>query len=411
MDIVLVHNFYQTPGGEDESFHSEKRLLRDAGHSVVTFTEHNERVKSLGRFGSAIRTVWSREAQRGLLKVLRQSKAQVVHVQNFFPLISPSVYYAARKAGVPVVQSLRNYRLLCPVGLLFRDGRVCEDCVGRALPWPGIKHACYRASRAATAAVATMISAHRLLGTWSEMVDIYIALTEFSRRKFIQGGLPPEKIVVKSNFVYPDPGPGEHRGGYLLFAGRLSPEKGIGTLLKAWEQAGTGGRLLVAGDGPMQEFVRSACGRIRGVEYIGPLSVEEVYDRMGDAEALVFPSEWYETFGRVAAEAFAKGTPVIAGNIGAVGELVEDCRTGLLFKPGDSADLAAKIEWAGAHPRELAEMRSEARREYEAKFTGERNYHELMAIYAMVVSRAQARAEREQGGQPTQSQRASHREQ
>ena len=391
MDVVMVHNFYQIPGGEDESYRSEVRLLRDAGHGVVTFTEHNDRVNSLGRLRSGLRAVWSREAHRGLLNILRESKPGVVHVQNFFPLISPSVYYAARCEGVPVVQSLRNYRLLCPVGLLFRDGRVCEDCVGRALPWPGIKHACYRESRAATTAVAAMISAHRLLGTWSEMVDVYIALTEFSRKKFIQGGLPPEKIVVKPDFVIPDPGAGEHRGDYLLFVGRLSPEKGVETLLKAWEQAGTGGRLLIVGEGPIQGRVENASKRIPGVEFLGPRSVEAVYGLMGNAQALVFPSEWYETFGRVAAEAFAKGTPVVAANIGAVAELVEDGRTGLLFTPGDSGDLAAKIEWVSAHAGRLAKMRCEARREYEAKYTAARNYQALMDIYSMVIARARGR--------------------
>jgi glycosyltransferase involved in cell wall biosynthesis len=312
MRIVVVHNHYQIRGGEDESYQAEARMLCEAGHEVVRFTEHNDRVEGIGAARTALRAVWSREAYRHTRDLLRSSPADILHVQNFFPLMSPSVYYAGRAEGVPVVQTLRNYRLLCPSAIFFRDGHVCERCMGKALPWPGVVHSCYRGSRDATAAVTAMIATHRLANTWADKVDLYIALTEFARRKFIEGGLPAAKIVVKPNFVHPDPGPGEHRGGYALFVGRLSEEKGVATMLRAWGRAGVRWRLLVAGEGPLTEEVSRAAEH--GVEYLGRRPVAEVYRLMAEAEVLVLPSEWYETFGRVAARAEYEAKYTVAVN-------------------------------------------------------------------------------------------------
>jgi glycosyltransferase involved in cell wall biosynthesis len=233
-----------------------------------------------------------------------------------------------------------------------------------------------------------MITIHRLAHTWTDQVDLYIALTEFARAKFIEGGLPSEKIVVKPNFVHPDPGAGEHRGGYALFVGRLSVEKGIPTLLRAWKHVGRGRRLLIVGEGPLEKTVREAEAAETGIEYLGRRPAREVYGLMADAELLILPSEWYETFGRVAVEAFGTGTPVIAANIGAVAELVDHERTGLLFAPGDAEDLAARLDWAWSHPHELRTMGSQARNEYETKYTAAVNYRRMMEIYALAASRA-----------------------
>jgi glycosyltransferase involved in cell wall biosynthesis len=385
MHILMVHNHYQLRGGEDESYQSEVRVLREAGHHVVAYTEHNDRVKVLGNVRTAIRTVWAAESYQRLRDILSTSKPDLLHVQNFFPLISPSVYYAARTVGLPVIQTLRNYRLVCPNALLFRDGQVCEECIGKTLTWPGVQHACYRHSRGATATVAAMIATHRLASTWTEMVDLYVALTDFARGKFIEGGLPAEKIVVKPNFVHPDPGEGEHGGGYALFVGRLSSEKGTSTLLKAWQRLGGSVPLRIVGDGPLREQVQLAAETTPGVEYLGRRSVDEVYALMADARVLIVPSEWYETFGRVAVEAFAKGTPVIATNIGAIAELIDHGRTGLLFTPGSAESLIEAVEWAWLHTHELACMGQEARREYEAKYTASCNYRILMEIYERVI--------------------------
>jgi len=386
MQILSVHNRYQIRGGEDECSEAEELLLRDMGHQVEVYEEHNERVATLGKTRLASRTVWSMEAYQTVSSLLTARTYDVVHVQNFFPLISPSVYYAAKAKGIPVVQTLHNYRLLCPNAQFFRDGRVCEDCLGQFFPLSGLIHACYRESRAATAAVAAMLTVHRAMGTWTNLVDIYIALTEFAREKFIQGGFPAEKIVVKPNFVHPDPGAGEGRGGYALFVGRLSPEKGLNTLLKAWEKLGNKITLKIVGDGPLAPQVAEAVGRGSEVEWLGRKSLEEVYELMGEAAFLVVPSEWYEGQPRTIMESFAVGTPVIASNLGAMSSLISPGHRGLHFRPGDSEDLAAQVELALAHPEELTRMRREARAEFEAKYTAQENYRQLMEIYEKAMN-------------------------
>jgi glycosyltransferase involved in cell wall biosynthesis len=380
MKILAVHNRYQRPGGEDQVFVDETALLEARNHRVLRYEVHNDQAEQVNRLTLAKATVWNTSAYRELGALIRRERPDVVHFHNTLPLVSPAGYYAARAEGVPVIQTLHNYRLLCPVALLFRDGRVCEDCMGKAVPWPGVVHKCYRGSRAASGVIATMLTVHRALRTWTEMVDVYVALTEFARSKFIEGGLPAGKIVVKPNFVAPDPGRGQGGGGYALFVGRLAPEKGTGTMLAAWERLGTRIPLKIVGDGPLRDRIVRAARR-SNVEWLGHKPVEDVHALMGKADMLVFPSQWYETFGRVAAEAFAVGTPVIAANIGAVAELVEHGRTGLKFRPGDPEDLVTQVEWALSHPAELRRMREEVRAEFEAKYTAERNYRALMEIY------------------------------
>ena len=387
MKILAVHNRYQRPGGEDQVFVDETALLETRNHRVLRYEVHNDQVKQVNRLTLAKDTVWNTSAYRELGALIRRERPHVVHFHNTLPLVSPAGYYAARAEGVPVIQTLHNYRLLCPVALFFRDGRVCEDCMGKAVPWPGVVHRCYRGSRTASGVIATMLTVHRALRTWTEMVDVYVALTEFARNKFIEGGLPAGKIVVKPNFVAPDPGRGQGGGGYALFVGRLAPEKGTETMLAAWDRLGTRIPLKIVGDGPLRDRVVEAAARQSNVEWLGHRPVEDVHALMGKADMLVFPSQWYETFGRVAAEAFAAGTPVIAANIGAVAELVEHGRTGLKFRPGDPEDLVTQVEWALSHSAELRSMREEVRAEFEAKYTAERNYRALMEIYEAALER------------------------
>jgi glycosyltransferase involved in cell wall biosynthesis len=384
MRILSVHNRYQIRGGEDESREAEEQLLQQMGHLVETYEENNDRVATLGTIRTAVKTIWSVEAYDTLRHRLQAQVYDLVHVQNFFPLISPSVHYAAKAEGVPVIQTLRNYRLLCPNGFFFRDDRVCEDCLGKFVPWPAVLHSCYRGSRAASGVLATMLTTHRVLPTWTEMVDLYITLSNFAREKFIQAGFPADKIAVKPNFVYPDPQLGEGKGNYALFVGRLSPEKGISTLLTAWQKVGNKIPLKIVGEGPLAPQVAEAASLTPGVEWLGRRSLPEVYELIGNATFLVFPTIGYETFGRVAIEAFAKGTPVIASQVGAIAELVESNRNGLHFRPGDPEDLAIKVEWALTHPQEVAQMRREARQEFETKYTAKENYQRIMEIYAMV---------------------------
>lgn len=384
--VLLAHNYYQQRGGEDEVFANEGAILEAHGHQVVCYTAHNDQIAGLRALTLARNTIWNRATYEKLRSLARESRPQVAHFHNTFPLISPAAYQAAKEEGVPVVQTLHNYRLLCPNALFFRDGRVCEDCMGKALPWPGVVHACYRESRVASGVVAGMLSVHRASDTWKN-VDMYVVPTRFARNKFVEGGLPESKITVKPNFVHPDPGLGSGGGGYALFVGRLSVEKGINSLIAAWRHIRGRLPLKIVGDGPLATDVKNAAARIEGVEWLGRKSAKEVYELMGEASMLVIPSECYETFGRVAAEALAKGTPVIAADTGAVAEMVEHGRTGLVFRYGVLQDLVAQLEWALAHPQRLAAMRREARAEFEAKYTAEHNYRMLMKIYESIIDR------------------------
>jgi glycosyltransferase involved in cell wall biosynthesis len=400
--VLKVHNLYQQPGGEDESVRSECALLTRAGHTVIEYTRDNDEIAAYSFIEKASlgpRTVWARDSCDQIRALLRAEKPDIAHFDNTFPLISPAVYYACREAGVPVVQTLRNYRLLCPGATFQRKGRVCEDCLGRN-PWRGVLHGCYRDSRTATGAVALMLNVHRWLGTWNKMVDCYIALTEFSRAKFIEAGMPAKKIVVKPNFVYSAPMAGaspssiachEFPNGPAMFVGRLSLEKGAKTLLAAWQRLGNRIPLRVIGDGPLRVELEGYARQhdLSEVYFDGRLNPEQTTAAMRRSRFLVFPSEWFETFGRVAAEAFACGVPVIASRLGAMEEIVADGRTGLHFIPGNPGDLAAKVEWAWAHPVEMAAMGRAARAEYEAKYTPERNYAMLMGIYERTLETCQ----------------------
>jgi len=390
MNVLFVHNRYTQPGGEDAVFEAEVSLLRKNRHKVNIFIEDNSKLKKINPLKIAIETIWSKNSLTKIQKLIKKEKPNIVHFHNTFLRISPAAYYACKEAGVPVVQTLHNYRLICPGALLFRKGRICEQCIGKSIPWPGVLHGCWRDSRAGTALVTTMLVVHRLLKTWTEKVDIYIALTEFARKKFIEGGLPAEKIMVKPNFVEPDPGAKDYKiGDCVLFVGRLSQEKGLFTLLKAWKLV-KNIPLKIVGDGSLRESLENFVNRANlseKVEFLGRCSRKEVIQLMHKARFLVFPSEWYECFPMTIAEAFACGLPVVVSRLGAMAEIVENGCTGLHFNAGDSEDLATKVEWAWTHPQEMAEIGREARREYEAKYTAERNYEILMEIYGKAIEK------------------------
>ncbi|MBW4691352.1 MAG: glycosyltransferase [Lyngbya sp. HA4199-MV5] len=385
MRVLTVHNYYQQPGGEEQIFATEAALLESYGHEVLRYTLHNDNIMGSNSLRLAKNTLWNGTVYRELRSLLRQEKPQIVHFHNTFPLISPAAYHAVQDEGIAVVQTLHNYRLLCPNALFFRNGRICEDCLGKPFPLPGVVHGCYRGDQGATATVATMIGLHSFLGTWQNKVDVFIAYSQFAMQKFIQGGLPAKKLAFKTNFLHPAPEPGEGKGGYALFVGRLSIEKGLGVMLDAWQQLGGKLPLKILGDGPLAGQVIEATQQMPEIEWLGRKSLEQVYEIVGNAAFLVFPSEWYETFGRVAIEAFARGTPVVASKVGAITELIDHERTGLHFQPSDAADLAAKVDWLLTHPQELSKMRREARAEFEARYTAADNYKRLMEIYQSVI--------------------------
>lgn len=402
MRILAVHNRYQRPGGEDVVFEAETALLRAHGHQVMQYVEDNSEIGYLNRPRVAVETIWSRRAGRRLRRLLAEHTPDLVHFHNTFPLISPAAYVTCRRAGVPVVQTLHNYRLICPNALLFRDGHPCEDCVPRAAAaWPGILHACYRNSRPQTAVVSAMLAVHRLRHTWRQDVAVYIALTEFARDKFIVGGLPPAKLVVKPNFVAPDPGMLPAEKSYFLFVGRLSEEKGIRTLLRTWARGNVRMPLRIAGAGPLEGAVREAADGSELISYLGPIERAAVFQQMRSAHALIFPSEWYEALPVTILEAFACGLPVIAANRGAAGEIVRDRHTGLLFSPGDDHALEDRLAWAERNPEALRSLGVAARQEYEAKYTAESNYGRLLQIYRIALQSGSPRTPVGAPGEPS----------
>jgi len=376
VSVLVVHNAYQHRGGEDSVVESEVALLRQYGHEVQTYLRHNDEVQGQSRVSLAVQAVWSRRTVADLEALIARSRPDVIHVHNTLPLVSPSVFWVAQRHGIPVVMTLHNFRLLCPQAVLLREGRVCEDCVGR-FPWRGVVHKCYRGSAVQTAVVSTMLGVHRALGTWQHKVNRYIALNEFARQKYIEGGLPADRIVVKPNFVdLPPPPPEVPRSGFL-FVGRLSEEKGVRTLLEAAQLLPPEIEIKVIGTGPLQSLVE-AHPRIL---YLGGMAPEAVYAQMASAQALVLPSICYENFPRTIVEAFACGLPVLASRLGALPDLVQEGVSGDLFEAGSASNLVDCIQRHATRSDKLIEMGMRARRCYEELWSPDVNYRRLMKIY------------------------------
>jgi glycosyltransferase involved in cell wall biosynthesis len=389
--ILLVHNAYQQRGGEDAVVGAEMRLLQANGHTAIRYERHNDELRRRGMLGSVsagMETVWSSTSFHQVRELVQRESPDVAHFHNTFPLISPSAYYACAQMDVPVVQTLHNYRLWCPAAKFLRDGTVCEACFGRSA-WPGVVHGCYRGSRAATAAAAMMLAVHWRMGSWKTKVDMYIALSEFARLKFIEGGLPADRVVVKPNFVARDPAPRAHIADYALFVGRLSEEKGPQLLPATWRRMHKRVPLRVAGEGPLLEKLSRdiQASSLAQIELLGYQTPDEVRALMRGARFLVFPSIWYEGFPMTIVEAFADGVPVVASRLGSMAEIVQDGVTGLHFEPGNAVDFAAKVEWAWNHPEDLTRMGRAACREYQAKYQPSTNYQMLMEIYRSAMAR------------------------
>lgn len=392
MRVLLAHSFYQQHGGEDSVVEAELALLRDNGHEVETCFAHNNAMSEMSAPGAALRTVWSRRDHAAMGQRIRAFKPDVVHVHNTFQALSPAVLQAVSAAKVPLVQTLHNFRLICPQAILLRDGKVCEDCVGK-VPWRGVVRGCYRGSVAQTAVLSTMLMVHRALGTYEGEVDRFVALSEFSRRKLIEGGLPANRISVKPNFFdWPElPDEVGRDGG--LFIGRLSQEKGIGVLLAARREHGLTDVAVIGSGEAYEREVAEAFGPA----YLGFQPLDAVVTRLRQASFLVLPSICYENFPRTIVEAFACGVPVLASRMGAMAELVDDGVTGLLFAPGDARDLAAKVAWAKAHPAEMLAMGRHARAVYDARYRPQANHEALLTIYRLAHEHRAMRAGRAHG--------------
>ncbi len=377
MKFLLIHNSYQHRGGEDHLFQTEKHMLASRGHTVIEYRRDNCEILNysvLKKFTLPARTIWAWDSYQAVDSILRRERPSVALIYNLLPLISPAVAYACRNNDVPVILHIQNYRHVCPAGTLFRDGHICEECKDHGL-WRSILHGCYHDSHAASAVVATMLAVHRATASWKRAVDCFITPSRFIREIAIQGGIPANRIMLKPNCVDPDPGLRNGYQDFALYAGRLSPEKGLRTLLRAWSHLDQRIPLKIAGDGPLRgdlENMASSLG-LSDVEFLGGIPRERVLSLMKATRLFLFPSECYEGFPMSIVEAFACGSPLVASNIGASQELIKDKQTGLIFRVGDPVSLADTVSWALNHVEELLRISNVARAEYTEKYTGERN--------------------------------------
>jgi glycosyltransferase involved in cell wall biosynthesis len=386
MRILVAHNRYQFSGGEDAVVRDEVELLRQRGHSVELLEENNDAIHGFcGQLHASASIFYSAHSRKRMRQAIRNFQPEILHVHNWFPMLSPSIIMEADSSGIAIVQTLHNFRMLCANALLFRDGVICTDCVGKSLPLDGVIHGCYRGSRAGSAIVTAANAFHHLARTW-DGVDLFIAVSGFEREILVRGGLPSKKVVAKPNFVNLETVPAERNTeGAALFVGRLSPEKGIRALLLAWSTGKIPLHLKIIGDGPMSGEVRSCAATNASVEYVGPQPPSVVYREMAKAKFLVFPSEWYETFGRTVVEAFSQGTPVLAADLGGIRELVEEGVTGYRFPPGNvDALVAGALRFSSG--LEYEQMRVNCRNLFLGKYTAEINYTLLMNVYAQAIT-------------------------
>lgn len=394
LNCLFLHNYYQNSGGEDVSTAAEIEILRQAGHQVQLLEWHNNSIAAMSKSEKLAlfwRSTWNLKAQTRVQEKLQEMQADLLHVQNFFPLASPSVYTAARTLDIPVVQHLRNFRLGCLNAYLYRQGQVCEDCVGQN-PWRGVVRRCYRGSLPASVSLWQMLTYHRRRNTWNKDVDAFITPSYFAAKKLIEIGIPAEKIYVKPNFVNDplkyDNIPPLPEQPTFLFAGRLSAEKGVMGLLKAWQMVDKSDwRLVIVGDGPEKLSLQAFCQEhnLLNVYFMGRMALSKLIVLIQGSTILLVPSQWYETFGRVVIEAFACGRAVICSNLGALAELVSDSENGFLVESGNAQMWAEHILWCGANPTSVRQMGQNGRILYLEKFTPEKNYRELISIYKQIL--------------------------
>lgn len=382
MKILLIHCHYRLPGGEDAVFAAERALLERHGHTVVVCEHSNEEAAhGPAKLLLPLRAVWNPAAAREVRALIARENPDAIHIHNTLLLLSPAVVRAAKGSGVPVVQSLHNFRLFCPNGILLRDGAVCEDCPRRGLSC-ALRHRCYRGSLVQTAVVAAAYALHRRLGTWRGVT--MVALTEFDRQKLLEfNRLRPlfdeNRLVVKPNPVTVPAGeilPWEERRHQMVFAGRLEELKGLPAVLEAWRLLGdTAPTLLVAGEGPLGDWARENAGP--KVRFLGQLPPAELHRHMAQSRAVVAASLCYESFALVPAEAHTLGTPVLASDLGNVGASVRQGIDGLRFAPGDAAALAGAVRALSAMKFDCAAIAAAARRTYNE----EENYRTLLRLY------------------------------
>lgn len=387
MRVLLVHNFYSSkqPSGENQVLEAEHQLLESNGHEVIVYSRHSDELLSqgvLGKVKGACATPWNPWSSSSLVRELKRFNPEVVHVHNTFPLISPSIFSAIGDSAARVL-TLHNYRLLCPAAIPMRQGIVCTDCIDKGSVMPSLMYGCYRNSRVATLPLAANVALHRFLGTWRHQVDAFIALTNFQRLLMADGGLPIEKIYVKPNFYpgLPDVVHWGERGSYVVFAGRLSAEKGVRTLIRAWQNWGIEApELRLVGDGDLRRELETMAQGLP-VRFLGQLSAKETQEQIARASLQILPSEWFEGFPMVVREAFAFGTPAAVSNLGPLPSIVQNGVNGLVFDAGNSAALLETVKCAWNNKGLLEELGTGARMEFLTKYNERTNYDTLMNVY------------------------------
>ena len=384
LTILQVHNFYQLPGGEDTVAENEGRLLEAHGHRVVRYFRDNKELKDFSVFRKLLlplTTVFNPGTYRDVRRLIRQERIDIVHVHNTLNLVSPSVYYAALAEGVPVVQTVHNFRLLCPGATFYRDGHICEDCVRGGLGC-AVKHSCYRGSRLQTLACVLSTRFHRMTGIYGKLH--YICLTDFNQEKLLNlKQIKPERVFVKPNFVDSGEGvitPEARRKNRFLFAGRLDSLKGVEVLLRGWKLLGPDGpELLICGTGPMEDWCRAyiAENALTNVRMLGFVDNRQVKGLMAESRAVILPTQWYEGFPMTIVEAFSAGTPVLCSDLGNAGSIVREGVTGRKFPPDSPEALARAVGASGG-------MCESTYEEYLRFYTPERNYEMLMGVYTQM---------------------------
>lgn len=386
MRIGVIHNFYQWRGGEDSVFEAECSLLQRYGCQVEILTVHNKEIVSLAH---KIRTffgcIWSQKHYREVQAFLREKKIQVLHVHNFFPLFSPAVFWAAWHENVPVVFTVHNYRLGCVNAQFFRDHNVCTRCEGKLFKLPGVLLACYKNSRAGSLSLALSLCLHRILGTWSKKVSCYIALTEFGKEKILQEGIPSERVVVKPNFVFPQPPLSETYSDHFLFMGRHFEEKGIDHLIAAWKSVPHPAKLFILGEGPLTEGLKALSATDSRVQFLGHVSAEKREELRRTAKAVIFPSVWFEGFPMVITETLAAGVPVLSSGLGAMNSIIQDGVNGLFFPPANPMAIAQTVNRVCENPSLLEKLRAGARETAKTSYQASQNFELLKNLYSSLI--------------------------
>lgn len=383
MKVLMLHNRYKISGGEDVSTEAEYTLLKKNGVHIEVMYLTNDTIERQGKIALALNTIWSKKYYKEILEKIKNEKYDIIHVQNFFPQFSPSIFYAAKKAKTKIIMSVRNYRLICPNGLMYVNHNICDSCVGHTFPVAGILKKCYRDSYSASAVTASMLSVHNLKDTWNKQLDGYICISEFVKKQLQRGGISEPTLYVKYNFVSTELPPNFSSGNEYVYAGRLSTEKGIDILLEAFK--GSTRLLKIIGDGPLQQEVLDAAAANPNIKYLNKQPLLETYKVISQAKALIFPSKWHEPFGRTIVESFAHGTPVIGSALGGVTELVRDEYNGFLFDTQEPLALSKALD-KFEQSKDPGKMRENAYASYKDKFGPESNFEQLMLVYESVLS-------------------------